>query len=85
MTNRHSNTGNQFEFQIASDFWQGGANSYIRTIEDGSAKAWRKLVTENASGNVSIGGSINTSGSITSAGPISVNTETWGLLLRDAA
>jgi hypothetical protein len=64
ITSRHSNEWNQYEFQIASDFWQGWKNTYVRTIEASGVQPWRQIITADSAGNVSIGGNIRAGGNV---------------------
>ena len=54
ITNRHVNEGNQYEFQIASNFWNGGYDTFLRTIEGSTVQPWRRIITADSSGNVII-------------------------------
>lgn len=39
---RHLNTSNNYQFQLAADFW--GDNTYFRKITDGYAQSWRRIL-----------------------------------------
>lgn len=41
---RHLNTANNYQFQLASDFW--GDNTYFRKLSDGIPTPWRRILND---------------------------------------
>lgn len=84
IVNAHQNsyTGNQYEFQLATAFWDK-SNFYVRSISPGDVGPWRTLVHNGNIGSQSVSyansaGSASTAGSATMASQLSKYGDIYG-------